>query len=91
MLYSGAWGKLIQEKKPEVENLVALSLEANPFLLFLHLTRRVIYLSLKIDSLNVIYSGRQLILPSFMRIFVGYLKEKNLHISHWRKTPTPHF
>jgi hypothetical protein len=26
MVYSGAWGKLINEKKPEVENLVALSL-----------------------------------------------------------------
>ncbi len=26
MGYSGAWGKLIHEKKPEVENLVALSL-----------------------------------------------------------------
>jgi hypothetical protein len=25
-LYSGAWGKLIREKKPEVENLVTLSL-----------------------------------------------------------------
>jgi hypothetical protein len=24
--YFGAWGKLIHEKKPEVENLVALSL-----------------------------------------------------------------
>ena len=26
MGYSGAWGKLIHEKKPEVKNLVALSL-----------------------------------------------------------------
>jgi hypothetical protein len=26
MVYSGAWGKLIHEKKPEVENLVPLSL-----------------------------------------------------------------
>jgi hypothetical protein len=26
MVYSGAWGKLIYLKKPEVENLVALSL-----------------------------------------------------------------
>jgi hypothetical protein len=26
MVYSGAWGKLIREKKPEVENLVTLSL-----------------------------------------------------------------
>ncbi len=26
MVYSGAWGKLIHEKKPEVKNLVALSL-----------------------------------------------------------------
>jgi hypothetical protein len=26
MGYSGAWGKLIHEKKPEVENLVVLSL-----------------------------------------------------------------
>jgi hypothetical protein len=26
MLYSGAWGKLIHEKKPEVENLATLSL-----------------------------------------------------------------
>jgi hypothetical protein len=24
--YSGAWGKLVHEKKPEVENLAALSL-----------------------------------------------------------------
>jgi hypothetical protein len=26
MVYSGAWGKLIHEKKPDVENLVTLSL-----------------------------------------------------------------
>jgi hypothetical protein len=26
MVYSGAWGKLIREKKAEIENLVALSL-----------------------------------------------------------------
>jgi hypothetical protein len=26
MVYSRAWGKLIHEKKPEVENLVTLSL-----------------------------------------------------------------
>jgi hypothetical protein len=26
LVYSGAWGKLIHEKKPEVENLVTLSL-----------------------------------------------------------------
>jgi hypothetical protein len=26
MVYSGAWGKLIHENKPEVENLVTLSL-----------------------------------------------------------------
>jgi hypothetical protein len=26
LVYSGAWGKLIHEKKTEVENLVALSL-----------------------------------------------------------------
>jgi hypothetical protein len=25
LVYSGAWGKLIHEKKPEVENLVTLS------------------------------------------------------------------
>jgi hypothetical protein len=25
-VYSGAWGKLIHEKKPDVENLVTLSL-----------------------------------------------------------------
>jgi hypothetical protein len=28
MGFSEAWGKLIHEKKPEVENLVALSLES---------------------------------------------------------------
>ncbi len=28
MGYSDVWGKLIHEKKPEVENLVALSLES---------------------------------------------------------------
>jgi hypothetical protein len=27
MVYSGAWGKLIHEKKPEVKNFVTLSLE----------------------------------------------------------------
>jgi hypothetical protein len=26
MVYSGAWGKLIHEKKPEAKNLVTLSL-----------------------------------------------------------------
>ncbi len=36
------------------------------------------YLSSKIDSHNIIYSERQLLLPSFMIIFVSYLKKQKI-------------